>query len=253
MVPVLKLSDSGPNVLSGSSELPEDLEELVNFGISGEEGSLRDHLDENCANGPNIDGRGICLGAEENLRRPVPEGNNLVGEGSDGRAEGTCKAKVGQLEAPITGHQQVLGLQVTVHHSTGMAESEPAKALEEVALHQQRAQHSIHVLHVFFQVPIQKLENQVQLAIRLDTILKLNNIVVAKLPQKGNLPQGSGRNSLILNFQANALQSYNLIGCFITGLVHNTIGTLTQVGLSRLFDFLIPGMGLRGGKIEEGK
>ena len=63
-----------------------------------EHGAFGEELNEDGATGPDVHGRGIGLGAEEDFRRAVPEGHDLVGERTDGRDEGAGEAKVGDLE-----------------------------------------------------------------------------------------------------------------------------------------------------------
>jgi len=55
-------------------------------------------------------------------------------EGPDGRAEGAGKSEIGELQAPIAGHQKVLGLQITVHNATSVAECKASEALEQIRL-----------------------------------------------------------------------------------------------------------------------
>ena len=45
--------------------------------VSWEEGSPVDHLCKDAANGPDIHRRGVVLGAQQNLRCPVPQRDHL--------------------------------------------------------------------------------------------------------------------------------------------------------------------------------
>jgi hypothetical protein len=71
------LCDTRPNLLVGSSEHAENTEELVDLRVSGEQGPPHDKLRKDATNRPDVDGCGVVLGSEEDLRRTVPESNNL--------------------------------------------------------------------------------------------------------------------------------------------------------------------------------
>ena len=62
----------------GSGALaPEDAVQLVNLGVSGEEGLLGDELGEDAADGPHVDTDRVVLTAEQDLRSAIPESDNL--------------------------------------------------------------------------------------------------------------------------------------------------------------------------------
>ena len=72
-----------PQVLSSGSFL-SDLELRVQgkqgeraHRVSGEERPLVDHLCEDAANGPDVHGRGVVLGSQQDLRSPVPQRDHL--------------------------------------------------------------------------------------------------------------------------------------------------------------------------------
>mmetsp|Transcript_30415 Transcript_30415/g.50192 ORF Transcript_30415/g.50192 Transcript_30415/m.50192 type:complete len:226 (-) Transcript_30415:268-945(-) len=178
-VPVLKLSNATPHILGWCSELTENLEQLVNLRVTREERTFGDHLNENGSNSPHINRRSIRLGSKENLRRTVPKGNDLVGERSNRRTERSGKTKVSQLESSISRDKQVLRLEITVHHTTSMAECKATTALKEIRLDKKWRKKSTARLHVLLQILIKKLKHQVQLSFRLDAILKLNNVLMS--------------------------------------------------------------------------
>lgn len=62
------------------------------------------------------------MGAEEDLGGTVPEGYDLVGEGTDGGAEGAGEAEVGELEAAVAGDEEVLRFQVPDYDQRSRAE-----------------------------------------------------------------------------------------------------------------------------------
>ena len=68
------------------------------------ERALGDHLDEDGSHGPDVDGGCVGGASEENFGGAVPEGNDLVGEGANWRAEGAGEAKVGEFQAAVSGY-----------------------------------------------------------------------------------------------------------------------------------------------------
>jgi hypothetical protein len=117
--------------------VPEDLEELVDLGVSGEQGALGDHLSQDGAHRPGVHGQGVGLAAQQDLGRAVPQGDHLVGEGADRGHEGARQAEVSQLQAAVSGDQDVLGLQVSVHDATHVAVVQAAQHLGHVGLQRQ--------------------------------------------------------------------------------------------------------------------
>ena len=237
-VPVLELGAAGPGVLGGGAELAEDLEELVDLGIAGEEGALGDHLDEDGADGPDVDGGSVGLRSEEDLGGTVPEGDDLVGEGPDGGAEGPGQAEIGQLEPPVARYEEVLRLEVAVHDAAGVAEGQAPHALEEVGLDELRLEHAVDGLHVLLEVLVEELEDEVELAVGLDAVLELDDVVVLELAEEADLAEGRGGDALVLNLEADPLQGDDLVVGPVLGLVDHAVRALAEVR-AWLFDFLV--------------
>lgn len=57
---------------------PEDPEDLINLGITGEERLAHDHLGKDAADRPHVDARRVVTRAEEDFGGAVPEGHDLV-------------------------------------------------------------------------------------------------------------------------------------------------------------------------------
>ena len=66
-----------PHGLSGRAERLEDLEDRVDLGIAREERGARGHLGEDAANAPEVHGHAVQRDPQEDLRRPVPERDDL--------------------------------------------------------------------------------------------------------------------------------------------------------------------------------
>jgi hypothetical protein len=88
---------SGERLAGGEGRGPEDLEELIDLRVAREERSLGDHLSQDAAHAPEVGGKGIGAASKQDLRGAVPESDHLVGEGADGRDEGSREPEVSQL------------------------------------------------------------------------------------------------------------------------------------------------------------
>lgn len=74
-------------LICGSAGAPEDLEQLVDLRVPWEQRPLVHHLRKDAAHGPDVDGGRVVAGAQQDLRRAVPEGHHLHrqrGRRSDG-------------------------------------------------------------------------------------------------------------------------------------------------------------------------
>lgn len=71
-------SDAGPDLLVGGSKRTEDAEELVNLAIAREERITCQHLSEDATQTPDVDRSGVVSGAQQNLGRSVPQGDDLL-------------------------------------------------------------------------------------------------------------------------------------------------------------------------------
>jgi len=180
-VPILELRDARPDIFGGRPQLTKYLEELVDFRVSGKQGALGDHLDKDGPDRPDIHGGSVRLGAQQDLRRPVPEGHHFVCQGANGRTKGTGQAEISQLETTVPGHQQILRFQVAVHDAPRMTKGQTPTALKEVGLDQERGEQSGARFHVLFQILVEEFKYQIQFPFRLNTILEFHNILVRQL------------------------------------------------------------------------
>lgn len=237
-VPVLELRHTRPDIFGRRTELPEDLEELVDLGIAREEWAFRDHLDEDRTDGPNIDRWGVRLAPEQDFRWTVPQRDDLMREGADGWAERTCQTEVGKLETSVSSNEQVLRFEVAVHDAACVAECQSTAALEEVRPYQRRRHHTVNGLHVLLQVLVEELEDKVEFSILLDTVLERDDVVVCKFPQQTDLPECSGGDALIFDLEADPLEGDDLIRVTVECLVDDTVRSLPQRRVG-LFDLLI--------------
>jgi hypothetical protein len=66
----------------------EDLEDLVDLAIAAEERFLLDEFGEDAADGPDVHSQTVLPLSQEDLRRAVPEGLDLMREGLNGDTKG---------------------------------------------------------------------------------------------------------------------------------------------------------------------
>jgi len=69
--------DTGPVLLARGTEDAEDLEDLVDFRVAGEEGLASGHLGEDATDRPHVDACAVLTSTEENFGSAVPEGDDL--------------------------------------------------------------------------------------------------------------------------------------------------------------------------------
>lgn len=82
-----------------------------------------------------------------------------MSERPDGWHKGPGQAKVGNLEAAVPGHEDVLGLKVAVHNPPNMAVLEAAQKLVRVRLDELPGQRALARLEVLFEILVDKLED----------------------------------------------------------------------------------------------
>ena len=112
-----------------SAENAEDLEDLVDLGVTREEGLAGSHLGEDAPNGPHVDTGRVLATTKQNFGRAVPESNYFVGVSAERNTEGASQTEIGQLQVALLVNEQVLRLEVTVQDAVGVA---VARALEEL-------------------------------------------------------------------------------------------------------------------------
>lgn len=163
--------------------LPENLEDLVNLRITWEQRLAGAHLGKYAAHRPHVYTRGVLPTTQQDLRSTVPQRHNLVGVGPEGDSKGTGKTEIRQLEVAVAVDQEVLGLQIAVEDSVRVAEPNAIaelahELLDNVGSQSQLGQVRVCALgqspaaaavgdwqglHVFLEVEVEKLKDEVEL------------------------------------------------------------------------------------------
>ena len=127
-----------PQFFNRSAKTFEDFEDLTDLALAVEKRFTVGKLIEYAADGPDVHGSGVVLGAEQNVGRTVPERDDLVREVLDRDSEGTGQTKVRELEHVLSIDQQVLWLQVSVKYLVLVALGRSAQQLVQEGLKLQR-------------------------------------------------------------------------------------------------------------------
>jgi hypothetical protein len=69
----------GKQLQCGFSKYGYESPQLVDIVLALEEHSFSEHFSEYAADGPDVDGLGVGIGDDEDLRRPVRPGGDVVG------------------------------------------------------------------------------------------------------------------------------------------------------------------------------
>jgi hypothetical protein len=112
---------TGPVCFGRSAENAEDLEDLVDLGVTWEQRLAGGHLGENAANGPHVDTSRVLATAEQDLGRAVPESDDFVSVGAERDTKSASQTKIGQLQVALLVDEQVLWLKIAVQDAVGVA------------------------------------------------------------------------------------------------------------------------------------
>lgn len=169
-----------------------------------------------------------------------------MGIGAERNSESASKTEIGELEIAIAVNQQILRLEIAMKNAVavtvadalaelaheflddGITESE-AVELSAGTLGQGLASAAVadgQSFHVFLQIEVEKLENEVQLVtVGVNNVEKAHNIGVAHLLEKRDLANSGRRDTLILSLEADLLERhYATIVGEVAGFVDDSIG-----------------------------
>mmetsp|Transcript_42865 Transcript_42865/g.101763 ORF Transcript_42865/g.101763 Transcript_42865/m.101763 type:complete len:217 (-) Transcript_42865:452-1102(-) len=173
-----QLRNTRPQGLVRGSHEPEYVEQLVDFRVSRKERPSVDHFGKYAPDGPHVDWGGVVLCPEQDLRRTVPQRDNLMSVCPNRYAECPRQAKVSQLQnIPLPVDQEVLWLEVPVKDSVRMTVGYPPDHLQQIILH-----HSVVLVQpriqveVFLQVQVKKLKHKVDPVLCMHDVLQADDI-----------------------------------------------------------------------------
>ena len=184
-----ELREAGPDLVVGRAQVGED--QVQHFELAGghEERLEFADFEEDAADRPHVDGDRVLGHAEEQLGRPVPNGHDLVGEGTHGHRERPGEAEIRQLELLVPlADEDVLGLQVSVHDAVDVAGVNGLQNLLQVRLHELGVVRRLGrvlfpALHLLREVALTVLEDEQDLVELRDHVSQLDQVRVVELPQ----------------------------------------------------------------------
>jgi hypothetical protein len=244
-------------------DLLEDFEDLIDFRITREERLASDHLGKNAANGPHIDTSRVLTSTKQNLRRTVPESDDLEQQirpsqqtpdikkylmsiGPQRNAKSSSQSKIRQFQIALVVNQQVLRFQVAMKHTMAVAVSHTLEQLNhKLPDHLRTHSHgpkqligalgkllstsplsSWNTLHVFLEIKVQEFKHEVQLVtIGVHDIEETNNVLIIHLFEQGDLANGGRGDTFIFGFEADFLESDNavVLGGEVAGFVDDSV------------------------------
>ena len=174
---------------------------------------------KNASRGPHVDGGRVELGAEEDVRRAVPQRDDLGRVAPHRDAERPRQPEVGQLQLAALVDQQVLGLQVAVQDVAAVAVREAAQQLKpgmkvpfernctsrkfKIAkfnlherLHNVRVNLAVEGVEVLLEVLVAVLEDQGEFAVRVEDVVEADNVAVVQLLEQADFAQRGRRDAL---------------------------------------------------------
>jgi hypothetical protein len=211
-----ELGDAGPGAFRWSTHDAEYADKLVFVGSAGEEGAAGVHFCHDAASGPDVDAGVVGAGAKEDIRGAVPEGYDFVREGVNGDSEGSGETEIRQLELSFEVDEEILGLQIAVQDSIGVAEVNALQELMHKGFDGGRGQCSSLALcvHVLLQVLVHVFEHQHELILGVDNIVKADNVLVLQLLHQGDLSDCC-RGCAFFRIEVDFLECYQLSGLSI--------------------------------------
>mmetsp|Transcript_12080 Transcript_12080/g.30515 ORF Transcript_12080/g.30515 Transcript_12080/m.30515 type:complete len:653 (-) Transcript_12080:267-2225(-) len=239
---VRELAHVGPRGLVGGAQHAEDVEDLVDLAVAGEERAAADHLRKDAADGPDVNGRGVVLGAQEDLGRAVPQRDHQLRHRRRRDAAFVAlvlrvlpgQPKVAHLELPPVVVQDVGGLQISVQDPVLMQVRHAREQLEHELLRLRHRKRLLHlVVHAVLEVVLHVLHHHVHLiaALANDHLRDVDDVGVVELHKNVNLADGGLGEALLegLLHHLDALQRAYLLGFDVPRLVHHTIRALRDL------------------------
>mmetsp|Transcript_54342 Transcript_54342/g.99915 ORF Transcript_54342/g.99915 Transcript_54342/m.99915 type:complete len:334 (+) Transcript_54342:252-1253(+) len=243
-LPILQVAESWPLILSWGAQLLEYPEDCVYLGITSEKWASCCHLTHNATNAPDVHRKGIENRPQQDLWSTVPYRHNLVGVLWDRHRVSAGQAKICNLQLHGGRNQQILWLEVSVQDAVGVAEFDAATHLLREASDMRLRQTIGNRFHVLLEVEICKLEYQRELVHCAEHIKKLHHILVRKLLQESDFPDGCARDSLLFGIKFHLFHGYGLPCSTAPCFVNFAIGALAKwcwlLDLILTFETLLP-------------
>ena len=185
-------------------------------------------------------------GSKQDLRRAVPQSDDLVRVALERHGEGSPEAKIGDLQDPsLLVQQQILRLEIAVEHAVGVAVRHAlAELVEEVPDQVGRHRAGIRALAVrvdeLLEVGVEELEDEVEHGLgglggvfagvgvldgeESDDVERLREHL-----EERDLTEGRRRDSFLVHLEPSLLQSDQLACGLVLGLVDLAVRALADL------------------------
>lgn len=240
-MPIPQRRNPGPLLLSWGAQQPENMEQLLELGIPGEQRLPSNHFGEDASDGPDVDGGGVVSGTKQNLRSPVPERDDLMSVALERNSESTTKAQICNFkDALVLVQEKVLGLQIAVEDAVAVAVGDAFAKLEEEGLNEGwRKGPGVGTLAMgideLLEIGVKILKDQVKVGLGAAVLVGIDmfdaketdNVEgLGKHLEEGDLSESGRRNALLVHLKTGLLKGHQLAIRLVFGLVNLAVGTL---------------------------
>lgn len=161
-----------PVVVIGSALHLEYFEDLIYLRITNEQCLPLGHLCVDAANAPDVDGRRVFFGPQKDFWRTIPQCHDFVRVRFDGKAECPRQPKICELNIAVFVNEEVLWLQVAVHHAMGVAVGCCLQDLIGEFLYCFLWQGPSNLSHILLKIVLAVLEDQIQIVFLVNDFLQ---------------------------------------------------------------------------------
>mmetsp|Transcript_103327 Transcript_103327/g.332856 ORF Transcript_103327/g.332856 Transcript_103327/m.332856 type:complete len:310 (-) Transcript_103327:158-1087(-) len=222
-----QVHQTGPLLDSRGAELLEHLEDGVDLRIAREERRPCGHLRDDATHAPDVDGHAVACATQQDLWGSVPHGHHLVRVLGHGHGVGPSQAEVGDLQAQPGVDEEVLGLEVSMQDSVGVAEIDAVTQLVGEELDSLGIQWAAQRLHVLLEVVLAELENEQQRRGGAEDVQQLDDVRVRERLHKRDLADGGAGHPLLARVLA-LLDGDHLTGAGYPRLIDLAVGALAE-------------------------
>ena len=256
VAPLLQLVVEGAVILGGSAEDAEGTVENLVVAFAEVDGLGLHELAEQASQRPHVNAQQVIFTSQNDLGCPVPETHDAVTLPSLQEARLLGKSKVGQLEHPVAGDQNVFGLDVAMEDHFAVQDVDGLEQLHHNVLDLLPLQGSAPLLETREESALAELEHAVDFvrlrAPLLQDIEQSDEIgVFGQLLQKRNFPHRRVVDSVGDIFEEEGLERHDGVGFRVDALVDFAVGALAEL----LHDLVLADVGLSeldGARVELG-
>ena len=210
-----------PDALVGGPQHLEDPADLVDLGLTGEEGALVEQLCEHAPRGPQVDGGAVLVRPQQELRGAVPESDHQAGVGLQRGPVLARQPEVPDPEASAVREEQVGGLDVAVQDPVVVQVRQPAQQLDHERLDLAGQERLPHHLHQRLEVVLQEVHHQVDLVhvVAHHDLPHVHHVLVRGLEEGVDLPERGDGEPFLLLLHLQPLQRHCVPGTLLLGPV----------------------------------